>query len=177
MSSFIMQAAEEQGIRTRIIVQEDTTSTCSKGRYVELRALIRGETNVDLLLRHAMKWESAPDALRPILSVDLTSPANQTTEKVKALVAIGKRMDFAYYTIPMGGLLTNYVLEDGHAALMYTDRKACLPREAKIIAAPRSDVIWAEVAANHVQRSIAVCAFQNGAWLPAEMPQFLQAAQ
>jgi hypothetical protein len=60
---------------------------------------------------------------------------------------------------------------------MYTDRKACLPREAKIIAAPRSDVIWAEIAAIHVQRSIAVCAFQNGAWLPAEMPQFLQAAQ
>jgi len=177
MSSFIMQAAEEQGFRGRIIVQEDTTSTCSKGRYVELRALVRGETNVDALLRHAMKWESAPDALRPIISVDLTSPANQMTEKVKALVAIGKRMDFAYYAIPMGGLLTKYVLEDGHAALLYTDKKTCLPRAATIIAAPRSDVIWAEVAAKHVQRSIAVCAMQSGAWLPAEMPQFLQAAQ
>lgn len=117
MSSFIMQAAEEQGFRTRIIVQEDTTSTCSMGRYVELRALVRGETNVELLLCHAMKWESAPNALRPILSVDLTSPANQMTEKAKALVAIGKRMDFAYYALPMGGVLTNYVLEDGHAAL------------------------------------------------------------
>jgi hypothetical protein len=177
MSSFIMQAAEEQGFRSRIIVQEDTTSTCSKGRYVELRALVRGETNVDALLRHAMKWESAPDALRPIISVDLTSPANQMTEKVKALVAIGKRRDFAYYAIPMGGLLTNYVLEDGHAALLYTDKKTCLPREATIIAAPRPDMIWAEVAAKQVQRSIAVCAMQSGAWLPAEMPQFLQAAQ
>jgi hypothetical protein len=177
MSSFIMQAAEEQGFRTRIIVQEDTTSTCSKGRYVELRALVRGETNVDLLLRHAMKWESAPDALRPILSVDLTSPANDMTEKVKALVAIGKRTDFIYYSLPLGGALKHYALEDGHAALMYTDEKACLPREARIIVAPRSDAIWAEVAAKPVQRSFAVCAMHSGGWLPAEMPQFLQAAQ
>jgi hypothetical protein len=177
MSSFIMQAAEEQGFRARIIVQEDTTSICSRSRYVELRALVRGETNVDLLLRHAMKWESAPDALRPILSVDLTSPPNDMTEKVKALVATGKRADFAYHALPMGGVLTNFVLKDGHTALMYTDKKSCLPREAKIIAAPRSDAIWAQVAAKRVQRSIAVCAMQSGAWLPAEMPQFLQATQ
>jgi hypothetical protein len=177
MSSFIMQAAEEQGFRSWIVVQEDTSSTCSKGRYIELRALIHGETNVDLLLRHAMQWESAPDALRPILSVDLTSPPNDVTEKVKALVAIGKRTDFTYHALPVGGVLTNYVLEDGHAALMYTDEKSCLPREAKIIVVPHSDAIWAEISAKPVRRFIAVCARQNGAWLPAEMPRFLQAAQ
>ncbi len=177
MSSFLMQAAEEQGFRSWIVVQEDTSSTCPKGRYVELRALVRGETNVDLLLRHAMKWESAPDAPRPILSVDLTSPPNDVTEKVKALVAIGKRSDFTYHSLPLGGVRTNYVLEDGHAALMYTDERSCLPPEAKIVAVPRSGLIWAEIAAQPVRRSIAVCARQNGAWLPAEMPQFLQAAQ
>jgi hypothetical protein len=157
-------------------VQEDTSSTCSKGRYIELRALIRGETNVELLLRHAMKWESAPDAPRPILSVDLTSPPSDVTEEVNALVAIGKRTDFTYSPLPIG-VLTNYLLEDGHAALMYTDEKSCLPREAKIIAVPHSNAIWAEIAAKPIQRSIAVCARQSGAWLAAEMPQFLQAAQ
>ncbi|WP_158941442.1 hypothetical protein [Granulicella sp. S190] len=175
MSSFIMQAAEEQGLRSRILVLQDTTSSCPKGRYVELRALVRGETNVDLLLRHAMKWESAPDALRPILSVDLTSPANDTTEEIKTLVAMGRRMDFTYHALPAGGVPTNYVLEDGHAALMYTDERSCLPREGKTIAVPGSNEIWAEIAAKPVRRSIAVCAMRSGAWLPVEVPQFLQA--
>ena len=148
-----------------------------EGQIIELRALIRGETDVDLLLRHAMKWESAPDALRPILYVDLTSPPNDVTEKAKALVAIGKRADFTYHPLSIGSVLTNYVLEDGHAALIYTDEKSCLPRETKIIPLQHSHAIWAEVAAKPIRRSIAVCGRQNGVWLPAEMPQFLQAAQ
>jgi hypothetical protein len=109
--------------------------------------------------------------------VDLTSPPDDVTEKVKALVAIGKRTDFTYHALPIGGVLTNYVLQDGHTALIYTDEKTCLPPEAKIIPVPHSDQLWAEIAAKPVQRSITVCARQNGAWLPAEMQQFLQAPQ
>lgn len=165
MASYLEEVAEEQGQPSQLVMS-GATSAC-EAVYLDLRSVMRKDVPTDWMLAHAMRWESRPGEVRPILSVDGTRGPNELTAWVQSAVEVAHGLDARYHRAAGGANVVP--VPAGVSAVLFTDAARCLPEGDS-----KSGLVWERLKGQRKARTVPLCSDGQGGWFLGAQPDFLQ---